>query len=112
MLGKQGWLPHKASPWGLRATCSSKCEQRLPAWSGVCSAYETHMNAPRWRQLGALPMPERGPHPGFSNHPGPNFRKFPDPLPTVPDAPEPLIHFSHVLAFPCLAPSPSLLSNM
>lgn len=43
------------------------CEQRLPAWSGVLSpVLETRMNAPRWRQLGALPVAERGPHPGFS----------------------------------------------
>lgn len=82
-------------PLGAQDTCqaclSSACEQRLPAWSGVCSVCEFHVNAPRWGQLGSwlgpLPMAERGPHPGFSNHPGPNFREFPDPLPTVPDAP-------------------------
>lgn len=103
--------PRGSGPPARPASLLSVSRAACPGWQ-----YEFHMNGPRWGQLGSqlgpLPMVERGPHPGLSNHPGPNFREFPGPLPAVPDAPAHLIRFSHMPAFPCLTPSPPLLSNI
>lgn len=114
---KPGIPTSQGQPWGSgpSARSASLLSKQRSSANAVCSQWVSQECAQVGRlcsQLYSRLVTEKAPHPAFSNKHGPNFRRFPDPFPIVPDAPKPPMHFSPVLAFPCLALSSSRLSNI